>query len=126
VGEGGRGTPVKVGGSKLVPANCDSSGDVARSELRVTVGGETGKRIVTGALSSGPSLDIGRSSSLTVDCRFLSLSPSSSSSAISISLLRRKELVDEEVDPEAACKEQAAESFVSLSSLGFDISKVVS
>jgi rRNA processing protein Krr1/Pno1 len=69
---------------------------------------------------------VGRSSSFTVDCRFLSLLSSSSSSAISINLRRRSELVEEEVDPEAACKEQAAESFVSLSSLGFDMEKAVS
>lgn len=116
---------MKVGGSK-VPANCDSSGEAARSELRVTDGREAGDRMGTGGLFSGPSDDVGRSSSLTVDCRFLSLSPSSSSSAISINRLRRSELVEEEVDPEAACKEQAAESFVSLSSLELAMEKDVS
>jgi hypothetical protein len=63
---------------------------------------------------------------LTVDCRFLSLSPSSSSSAISINLRRRSELVEDDVDPDAAWREQAADSFVSLSSFGVAIEKAVS
>jgi hypothetical protein len=92
----------------------------------VTAGVDAGERAVTGLPSSSPSDDVGRSSSLTVDCRFRSLSPSSSSSAISINRRRRSELVEEDVDPEAACKEQAADSVVSLSSLGSAIEKEVS
>lgn len=65
-----------------------------------------------------------RSSSMTVDC-LLRLS-SSSSSAISINLRLRRELVEEDVEPDAVCKEQAAESFVSRSSLAFAISNMVS
>lgn len=61
-------------------------------------------------------------SSITVDCR----RSSSSSSAISISLRRRKELVDEVVEPDAVCKEQAAESALSLSSFATLIEKTVS
>jgi hypothetical protein len=63
---------------------------------------------------------------LTVDCRFFSLCSSSSSSAISIKRLRRSELVEEDVEPEAVWREQAAESFVSLSSLEWEIEKAVS
>jgi hypothetical protein len=62
---------------------------------------------------------------LTTDWRFLSRSSSSSSSAISIKRLRRSELVEEDVEPDAACSEQAAESLVSLSSFGSAIEKVV-
>lgn len=68
---------------------------------------------------------LGLSSSLTVDCRFRSRCSSSSSSAISINRLRRSELVDDEVEPEAACSEQAAESLASLRSFALAISKVV-
>jgi len=57
-------------------------------------------------------------SSGTVDCLFARRS-SSSSSAISINRRRRNELVEEEVEPEAVCKEHAAESVVSRSS--FDV-----
>jgi len=57
----------------------------------------------------------GRSSG-TVDCLFARLS-SSASSAISIKRRRRRELVDDDVEPEAVCKEHAAESVVSRSSL---------
>lgn len=63
-------------------------------------------------------------SSRTVDCLFRI--SSSSSSAISIKRLLRKELVDELVDPEAVCREQAAESFVSPNSLAVVIGKIVS
>jgi hypothetical protein len=65
----------------------------------------------------------GRSSS-TVDCLFR-LS-SSSSSAISINRRRRKELVDELVDPEAVWREHAADRVVSRNSLAVLIGKSVS
>jgi hypothetical protein len=61
-------------------------------------------------------------SSITVDCR----RSSSSSSAISISLRLRSELVDEEVEPEAVCSEHAADSALSLSSFAVPIEKTVS
>jgi hypothetical protein len=51
---------------------------------------------------------------------------SSSSSAISIKRRRRKELVDDEVEPEAVCKEHAAESSWSRSSLAVEMGKTVS
>lgn len=51
---------------------------------------------------------------------------SSSSSAISPSLRRRIELVEDEVDPEAAWREQAADNFVSLSSLAVVMENMVS
>jgi len=103
--------------------NFDASGELARSAFSLTgLSGEVGPRfffslsVVGGAWSS----------SLTIDCLFLSLSSSSSSSAISISRRRRNELVDEDVEPEAACKEQAADSFVSFSSFASLIEKAVS
>jgi len=55
-------------------------------------------------------------SSCTIDCRF-TLWSSSASSAISIRRLRRSELVEEEVDPDAVCNEHAAERVISRSSL---------
>ena len=64
-------------------------------------------------------------SSGTVDWR-LALFSSSSSSAISIKRRLRKELVDDDVEPEAVCKEHAAESCGSRSSLAAVISKIVS
>jgi hypothetical protein len=67
---------------------------------------------------------VGGRSSSTVDCLFR-LS-SSSSSAISINLRRRKELVDELVDPEAVCREHAADSVVSRNSLAVLMAKSVS
>jgi hypothetical protein len=112
----------------MVPANWDSSGEAARSELRVTGGGRPGAEADPGRLSSGAH-DPDFSSSLDTDCRFFSLCSSSSSSAISISLLRRTELVEDEldpVDPDEAWSEQAAESFVSLSSVASAMEKVVS
>ena len=114
VGEEGRGAPVKCGGSSSF-VNREASGDLARSASSLTGGPE--------APGSGV---LGRSSSLRTDWRFLSRSSSSSSSAISIRRLRRNELVEEDVEPDAACKEQAAESLVSLSSLASEIEKVVS
>ena len=95
--------------------NRDASGELARSALSVT-----GERGVPWGVQ-------GRwSSSFTVDCLFLSRSSSSSSSVISTNRLRRSELVDEDVEPDAACNEHAAESLVSLSSLASVISKMVS
>lgn len=68
----------------------------------------------------------GRSSSdSSRDCRLGDRWSSSSSSAISPSR-RLRELTDDAVDPDAACKEQAADSFVSLNSLAVEISKMVS
>lgn len=61
-------------------------------------------------------------SSITVDC----LRSSSSSSAISINLRLLKELVDEEVEPDAVCKEQAADKALSLSPFAVSIEKEVS
>lgn len=61
-------------------------------------------------------------SSITVDCR----RSSSSSSAISISLRLRSELVDEEAEPDAVCNEHAADSALSLSSFAVPIEKTVS
>lgn len=51
---------------------------------------------------------------------------SSSSSAISPSRRRRIELVEEDVDPVAACREHAADSFESLSSSEVVMEKVES
>lgn len=64
-------------------------------------------------------------SSGTVDFRFALIS-SSASSAISINLRLRKELVEDDVEPEAVCKEQAAESVVSRSSFDVVMGKTVS
>lgn len=88
-GEDGLGTPVKLGGSSSL-ANREASGTLARSASSLTGGPESVADV------------IGRSSSLTNDWRFLSRSSSSSSSAISIKRLRRSELVDEDVEPDAA------------------------
>lgn len=66
----------------------------------------------------------GRSSG-TVDCLLARFS-SSASSAISIKRRLRRELVDEDVEPDAVCKEHAAESVVSRSSFDVDIGKTVS
>jgi hypothetical protein len=110
VGDEGLGTPMKFGGSSSF-ANREASGNLARSASSLT------------GFSVG---DFGRSSSLTTDWRFLSRSSSSSSSAISIRRLRRSELVEEDVEPEAAWSEQAAESLVSFSSFASEMEKVVS
>ena len=64
-------------------------------------------------------------SSSTVDC-LLVLVSSSVSSAISMSLRLRRELVDEDVDPDAVCNEQAAERAESLSSRDKLIGNIVS
>jgi hypothetical protein len=117
-GEEGLGAPIKGGGSPP-SVNREASGELARSAFSVTDHGAV-------AVSFCPSDDLGRSSSLTTDCLFRSLSPSSSSSAISIKRLRRSELVEEDVEPDAACKEHAAESLVSLSSFGSVMEKAVS
>lgn len=95
-------------------------------------GGPDGKVSGTG-MTRGFEADMGMSkdfgivarSSGTVDCRFARLS-SSSSSVISISRRLRRELVEEEVDPEAVCNEQAAESVESFNSLEEVMEKVVS
>jgi hypothetical protein len=114
VGDEGLGAPVKLGGSSS-PAKCAAPGKLARPAFSVT-GGSAAEAVG----------DFGRSSSLTTDWRFLSRSSSSSSSAISIKRLRRSELVEEDVEPDEVCSEQAAESLVSLSSLESAIEKVVS
>jgi hypothetical protein len=77
----------------------------------VSVGGEAGSG-TDAAVMEGAVVGDERSSG-TVDCLFAS---SSASSAISISLRLRNELVEEEIDPEAVCNEHAAESLVSRSS----------
>lgn len=66
----------------------------------------------------------GRSSG-TVDCLFARWS-SSASSAISMRRRLRNELVDEDVEPDAVCREHAAERVVSLSSFDEAIGKTVS
>lgn len=68
---------------------------------------------------------VGGRSSGTVDCLFARVS-SSASSAISINRLRRKELVDEDVDPDAVCREHAAERVVSRSSFAVVMGNTVS
>ena len=90
-------------------------GDVTRSG---------GSGMVSGAGAEDVLAVVGRSSG-TVDC-LLILIPSSASSAISISLRRRRELVDEEVDPEAVCSEHAADSVLSFSSFDVVMGKTVS
>jgi len=67
---------------------------------------------------------VGRSSG-TVDCLLILIS-SSASSAISINLRLRRELVDEEVEPDAVCSEHAADSVLSFNSLDVDMGKTVS
>ena len=110
---------MKDGGS-VVPANCDCSGEAARSAFSAT-GGDVGRPLSLATLAVA-----GReSSSLTTDC-LLALCSSSASSAISINLRRRKELVEDDVDPEAVCREHAADSLVSLSSFAIAIVNVVS
>ena len=111
-GEEGLGTPMKCGGSFWL-ANREAAGDLAKSASSLTGGSE----------AVG---DFGRSSSLTTDWRFLSRSSSSSSSVISTKRLRRSKLVEEDVEPDAAWSEQAAESLVSLSSLASAMEKAVS
>jgi hypothetical protein len=51
---------------------------------------------------------------------------SSASSVISTSLLRRRELLDDDVEPVAVCNEQADDNEVSFSSLGTVIGNTVS
>ena len=70
-------------------------------------------------------LAVGGRSSGTIDCLFARIS-SSSSSVISIRRRLRRELVDEDVEPEAVCNEHAAESVVSRSSFEVVIGKTVS
>lgn len=104
-------------------------GDVSKSDVMeekdVAVGSfrGTGPESID-APTTDPVFEFPGRSSSTVDCLFR-LS-SSSSSAISINRRRRKELVDELVEPEAVCKEQAAERVVSRSSLAVVIGKSVS
>jgi hypothetical protein len=111
-GDEGLGTPMKLGGSFSL-AKREASGDLARPASNLT-----GGSVMVGVF--------GRSSSLTIDWRFLSRSSSSSSSVISTKRLRRIELVEEDVEPEAAWSEQAADSLVSLSSFASAMEKVVS
>jgi hypothetical protein len=54
------------------------------------------------ALTAVPADGFGCSSSFTIDCLFFSLCSSSSSSAISTSRRLRRELVELEVEPDAA------------------------
>lgn len=79
--------------------------------------------------SGGPSATEGTiadaNSSRTVDWRLVLLS-SSSSSAISTKRRLRKELVDDDVEPDAVCREHAAESSRSRSSLAVVMGKTVS
>lgn len=91
------------------------SGEEARSALRVT--GSEFQLESTGVL--------GGIASRVTDLRFEAGWSSSSSSAISTRRFLR-ELVEEAVEPEAVCKEQAAESFVSVRALAESISKTVS
>ena len=112
-GEEGRGTPINCGGSRSFP-NCEAPGKWASSASSLMGGPDCTKD------------DFGRSSSFTTDWRFLSRSSSSSSSVISINRLRRSELVEEDVEPDAAWSEQAADSLVSFSSFESAIEKVVS
>lgn len=94
------------------------SPDGKDSGTEITKGGGSKTRGTNGfgivALSSG-----------TVDCRFARLS-SSSSSVISIRRRLRRELVEEDVDPEAVCNEQAADSVESFNSFEEVMEKVVS
>jgi len=71
-------------------------------------------------------LAVGGRSSGTVDCLFAARLSSSSSSAISINRRLLKELVEEEIEPEAVCREQAADSVVSRRSLAVVIGNTVS
>jgi hypothetical protein len=106
----------------LVGERACSSGRSPTSS--VTEGGGGGDRGGGGpSATEGALMDV--SSSRTVDWRFVLFS-SSSSSAISIKRRLRSELVDEEVDPEAVWREQAAESSGSRSSFGLEIGKMVS
>jgi len=90
-------------------------GDVKRSG---------GSGIVSGAGAEGDFAVVGLSSG-TVDCLLIRMS-SSASSAISINLRLLRELVDEEVDPEAVCREHAADSVLSFNSLDVVMGKTVS
>jgi hypothetical protein len=77
-------------------------------------------RSVLGRSVADPSLDVDcfkTCSSNTIDCLF----SSSSSSAISMRRRLLNELVEELIDPEAECIEQAADNVVSRSSLGVTI-----
>lgn len=101
-----------------------------RERDNLSEAGRTGNSVAT-AISSSlgvvdvGSLDMDASSSKTVDCLLVLLS-SSSCSVISISRLRRTELAEEEVDPDAVCKEQAADSVVSKRSLDEVMGKTAS
>lgn len=118
--------PVKSGGSVAV-VKLPWSGEAARSAFNVTgVSGLGG-----GGEVSNPEVDAASvASTATIsptDWRLLArCCSSSSSSAISPSLRRRIELVEEDVDPEAACREHAEASFESLSSAAVAMEKVVS
>lgn len=87
------------------------------------VGGEA-FRGTEAALIEGAFAVEGRSSR-TVDCLFARCS-SSASSAISISRRLRRELVEDDVDPEAVCNEHAAERVVSRSSFAMVMENWVS
>lgn len=67
-------------------------------------------------------MSVGGCSSANIDC----LLSSFSSSAISIRRRLRSELVEEEVEPDAVCKEQAADRVESFSSLDEVMGNMVS
>lgn len=107
--------PVNLGTSEVFEAeNLLCSGEAASSEFNLT----------SSAVVDLPPGVCGRSPSGSdpMDCRFDErCSSTSSSSAISINR-RLRELVEDAVDPDAACNEQAAESFVSFNSAAVEIS----
>lgn len=111
--------PTNLGTSEVVAEeNLDCSGEDARSEFNVTGSGID--VLFTGVSGLSPS------PSGTTDCLLTARCSSSSSSAISMRRRRRSELVEDEVDAEAACNEQAAESLESFNSSATAISKMVS
>lgn len=111
--------PVNLGTSEVFEAeNLPCSGEAASSEFNLT------SSVV---VDLAPGVD-GRSPSGSdpTDRRFDDrCSSTSSSSAISTNR-RRRELVEDAVDPDAACKEQAADNFVSFNSAAVEISYTAS
>lgn len=93
------------------------SGEAASSEFNLT---SSVVDLLPGVCGRSPS------GSDPTDCRFDDrCSSTSSSSAISINR-RLRELVEDAVDPDAACKEQAADSLVSFNSAAVEISYIAS
>lgn len=116
--EGRWSAPTKVGGSAVSCAeNLLCSGEEAKSALRVT--GSVFQLGSAGVFGGS------RSRSPRSDLRLEGGKSSSSSSAISTRRFLR-ELVEEEVEPDAVWREQAAESLVSVKALAESISKIVS